>query len=66
MGASEVEVVGNVKNASRKDLNTYDYVVTKDTEDRVLSKLKTTVVSMEWIKQCLISGRLLRKPRKSK
>ena len=57
MGASDVEVVGNVKNASRKNVSTYDYVVVKDKS--IFKSGDANIVSMEWIKQCLICSRLL-------
>lgn len=58
MGATEVEAVASVKNASRKDLTAYDYVVIKDPSLKSVDT-NANFVHVDWIKQCLISGRLI-------
>jgi hypothetical protein len=61
MGASRVEAVTEVKFAS-KDLSAYDYVVIKDSDERPKDLPKdddVTAVHVPWVKDCLITGRLL-------
>lgn len=61
MGASHVEAVTDVKDASKKPYK-WDYVVVKDG-----SEMKTVdaddaceaTVSFNWVKECLIAGRVL-------
>ncbi|KAL6300126.1 hypothetical protein BKA93DRAFT_741041 [Sparassis latifolia] len=65
MGASYVEAVPDVLYASSKDLKVYNYVVVKDAGDA--ANLLTTAgdvncVHLPWVKDCLIAGRLLRRP----
>lgn len=60
MGASRVEAVTEVKFAT-KNLSAYGYVVIKDSSERPkdLPKDGLTLVHVPWVKDCLITGRLL-------
>ena len=60
MGAATVESVSDVKYASR-DPKQYDYVVVPDQNLSRFSKYKNAV-DVNWVKDCLISGRLLPLP----
>jgi len=57
MGADCVETVREIKHASH-DLAHFDYIVNKDNSERVATLRGYTVVSWEWVKEALISGRL--------
>ncbi|KAH7913741.1 hypothetical protein BJ138DRAFT_1133891 [Hygrophoropsis aurantiaca] len=61
MGASRVEAAFDLKSASSKNLQSFDYVVVKDNDEAVenLRESDVTLVHVPWIKQCLIAGRLL-------
>jgi len=63
MGASRVEAIGDVGSAS-KALNEFDYVVIKDETELkpYLEEEDVTCVSFQWVKECLIAGRLLPLP----
>jgi superfamily I DNA and RNA helicase len=62
MGASRVEAVTEVKFAS-KDLPVYDYVIVKEATDFPEDlQDDVTFVHVPWVKDCLISGRLLTLP----
>lgn len=62
MGASRVEAVTEVKFAS-KDLPVYDYVIVKEATDFPEDPQDdVTFVHVPWVKDCLISGRLLTLP----
>ncbi|KAG2349778.1 hypothetical protein BDR05DRAFT_253633 [Suillus weaverae] len=62
MGASRVEAVTEVKFAS-KDLLAYDYVIVKEATDFPKDlQDDVTLVHVPWVKDCLISGRLLTLP----
>ncbi|KAG2158219.1 uncharacterized protein EDB93DRAFT_1077479 [Suillus bovinus] len=62
MGASRVEAVTEIKFAS-KDLPAYDYVVVKEASDFPEDlQDDVTLVHVPWVKDCLISGRLLALP----
>ncbi|KAG1832043.1 hypothetical protein EV424DRAFT_1313201 [Suillus variegatus] len=62
MGASRVEAATEVKFAS-KDLPAYDYVVVKEATDFPEDlQDDVTLVHVPWVKDCLISGRLLALP----
>ncbi|KAI0306486.1 hypothetical protein B0F90DRAFT_1665773 [Multifurca ochricompacta] len=57
MGAARVEAVPELKYASNPDLDDFQYVVVKDLYERPqLGREK--YVSMEWVKDCLIAGRM--------
>ncbi|KAI0636978.1 hypothetical protein C8Q77DRAFT_1269626 [Trametes polyzona] len=64
MGASTVEAVGDEKDAVRDLERGYDYVVIPD-EKHDASRLygKCRLVDVNWVKDCLISGRLLPPPK---
>ncbi|TFY81561.1 hypothetical protein EWM64_g2453 [Hericium alpestre] len=61
MGAARVEVVADAKSALDTKLTSYDYVIVKDESSPVYTNAKAdvTCVPMQWVKDCLISGRLL-------
>ncbi|KAG2157211.1 hypothetical protein DEU56DRAFT_722795 [Suillus clintonianus] len=62
MGASRVEAATEVKFAS-KDLPSYDYVIVKEATDFPKNPQDgVTLVHVPWVKDCLISGRLLSLP----
>lgn len=58
MGASRVEAVADVRNASEKDLSNYDYVIMKGELPRTRLP-RVRYVNVTWIKECLVAGRLL-------
>lgn len=59
MGAKRVEVVTKMDFASSPNLSAYDYVVVKDPHQAPKTEHEATFVSAQWVKDCLISGRLL-------
>ena len=63
MGAARVEVVGDVKNASTKDLSRFNYIIVQDLSDLPPGIARDdnldNIVTVNWVKDCLISGRLL-------
>ncbi|KAI0748118.1 hypothetical protein C8Q80DRAFT_717960 [Daedaleopsis nitida] len=61
MGAATVEAVADFKHASR-GLDDYDYVVVPDSDFDRFPDLDVCV-DVNWVKNCLISGRLLALPR---
>ncbi|KAI0322255.1 hypothetical protein OF83DRAFT_1049803 [Amylostereum chailletii] len=65
MGAERVETVKDADHASAS-FEEYDYIVMKDVDDNAEGegnpKEKGMHVSVEWVKDCLISGRILRTP----
>jgi hypothetical protein len=62
MGASRVEAVTEAKFAS-KDLPAYDYVIVKEATDFPKDlQDDVTLAHVPWVKDCLISGRLLTLP----
>lgn len=58
MGASKVEAVTDIKQVSSKELRTFDYVIVQDTAD-VHDLRGVTVATVTWIKECLISSRIV-------
>ncbi|KAJ7774929.1 hypothetical protein B0H16DRAFT_80035 [Mycena metata] len=54
MGATSVEAVRDVKNASLK-LDQYDYIVNKDDNADIAKMTATNIVSWDWVKDALIS-----------
>lgn len=60
MGAFRVEAVAELKHASCK-LREYDYIMVNSASDLPLVEKKHSncVVFDPWVKECLISGRLL-------
>ncbi|KAI6045718.1 hypothetical protein EDC04DRAFT_3104337 [Pisolithus marmoratus] len=58
MGASKVDAVTDTKQVSSKELRTFDYVIVKDTAD-VEDLRAVTVATVTWIKECLISSRIV-------
>lgn len=60
MGAAHVETVREVKASSSTDFNAFDYVVMREVDPKLKpNKKQTTYVSVDWVKDCLITGRLL-------
>ncbi|KAI0647044.1 hypothetical protein C8Q79DRAFT_957521 [Trametes meyenii] len=59
MGAATVEAVKTEKNATL-DLDEYDYIVVREESERI--KTVKNCVDIGWVKDCLISGRLLPLP----
>ncbi|KAI9509660.1 hypothetical protein F5148DRAFT_978067 [Russula earlei] len=57
MGAARVEAVPELKYSSNPDLKEFQYVVVKDMHERP-SIGGEKYVSMEWVKDCLIAGRM--------
>ena len=57
MGAARVEAVPELKYSSNPDLKDFQYVVVKDLQERP-SAGGEKYVSMEWVKDCLIAGRM--------
>ncbi|KAI0282996.1 hypothetical protein BGY98DRAFT_911778 [Russula aff. rugulosa BPL654] len=57
MGAARVEAVPELKYSSNPDLKDFHYVVVKDLHERP-SVGGEKYVSMEWVKDCLIAGRM--------
>ncbi|TDL21567.1 hypothetical protein BD410DRAFT_724157 [Rickenella mellea] len=62
MGAARVEAVAEARFASEKNLAKFDYVVVKEGPPKVPVGTGATVVDVSWIKDCLISARLLPLP----
>ena len=60
MGAATVESVADLKHASQ-DPNEYDYIVVPDQNLSKYSKHENAV-DVHWVKDCLISSRLLPLP----
>ncbi|OBZ75416.1 Tumor suppressor p53-binding protein 1 [Grifola frondosa] len=59
MGASTVEAVTEVRQASR-DLKKFDFVVVKDEVDAsIFTSQGINCVHLQWVKDCVIAGRLL-------
>jgi len=56
MGAKRVEAAADLRNASQKDLGKYDYIVVKDLPRHALKNAQ--YVDVQWVKECLIAGRL--------
>ena len=63
MGAAAVEAVTDEKHASC-ELTDYDYVVVRDEQEYEKLKHVERCVDVNWVKDCLISGRLLATPEK--
>ena len=61
MGASSVEAVADVKQASKRSLNDYDYVLVKDSPPLPLVE-GAKYIDMEWLKNCLIANRIFELP----
>lgn len=61
MGAGYVEAVANTAHASFKDLKDFDYIVVKEGATLPVSSGET-YVDFGWVKDCLISSRLLPSP----
>lgn len=57
MGAARVEAVPELKYSSNPDLKDFQYIVVKDLHERP-SVGGEKYVSMEWVKDCLIAGRM--------
>ncbi|KAI0256789.1 hypothetical protein BJV78DRAFT_1117205 [Lactifluus subvellereus] len=57
MGAARVEAVPELKYSSNPDLNDFQFVVVKDLHERPAVGGEK-YVSMEWVKDCLIAGRM--------
>jgi hypothetical protein len=57
MGASRVEVASEERYSSGQ-LDEYDYLVVKEGEERIQGE-GITCVDVDWVKKCLIAGRLL-------
>ncbi|KAG6332536.1 hypothetical protein ID866_6555, partial [Astraeus odoratus] len=58
MGASRVEAITDIKQVTSKELRSFDYVIVKDVED--VEDLGTIMVaSVAWVKECLISSRII-------
>jgi hypothetical protein len=57
MGAARVEAVPELKYSSSPDLKDFQFVVVKDLHERPLVGGEK-YVSMEWVKDCLIAGRM--------
>ena len=57
MGAERVEAVVDADHASDRSLDNYDYIVTDRPDES-----DPRYVNVDWIKQCLIAGRLLEMP----
>ena len=57
------QVVGDVKNASTKDLSRFNYIIVQDLSDLPPGIARDdnldNIVTVNWVKDCLISGRLL-------
>jgi len=63
MGAARVEAVSDIKNASTKDLSRFNYIIVQDSSDLPSGIARDdnldNIVNVNWVKDCLISGRLL-------
>lgn len=62
MGAARVEAVASFENASFKSLDKYNYIVFREAEEaHKANKTRrlSNCVAFTWIKECLITGRLL-------
>lgn len=57
MGAARVEAVPELKHSSNPDLKDFQYVVVKELHERPPVGGEK-YVSMEWVKDCLIAGRM--------
>ena len=57
MGAARVEAVPELKYASNPDLKDFQYVIVKELHERPPVGGEK-YVSMEWVKDCLIAGRM--------
>ncbi|KAI9466296.1 hypothetical protein BJY52DRAFT_1112319 [Lactarius psammicola] len=57
MGAARVEAVPELKYSSKPDLKDFQYVIVKELHERP-SVGGEKYVSMEWVKDCLIAGRM--------
>ncbi len=64
MGAAYVEAVANISNASFQDLSKFDYIVVKEGAPLPISTGET-YVDVGWVKDCLISSRLLASPQQN-
>lgn len=61
MGAEYVEAVANLSHSSKEDLSQFNYIVVKEGAPLPLSSGET-YVDVGWVKDCLISSRLLESP----
>lgn len=61
MGAERVEAISDIRFASDQSLETFDYVVVKDLDDipQGLPDVGHRLIHVPWIKECLITGRVL-------
>ena len=57
MGASRVEAVTDIKQVPSKELQKFDYVIVQELTD--LEDPGVTVASVPWVKECLISSRIV-------
>ena len=64
MGAATVESVTHAKHASQS-LQEYDFVLVRESQDIDRFRELEQCVDVNWVKDCLISGRLLTLPRVS-
>lgn len=60
MGAARVEAVPDTKYASSADLSSFDFVIVKEQSDA--TRTRTHCMNLQWVKDCLIAGRLLPYP----
>jgi len=58
MGASRVEAVTDIKLVPSKELQKFDYIIVKDPAGMEDSE-EMTVASVNWVKECLISSRIV-------
>lgn len=58
MGAEHLEAVVELRQATRKAIN-YDLIIVKDPSLRMPAFSGCTVVTWEWVKECLSASRLL-------
>ncbi|CDO68291.1 hypothetical protein BN946_scf184799.g18 [Trametes cinnabarina] len=65
MGADTVEAVTDERHASH-DIREYDYIVVRDKQECKRLSVYEHCVDMDWVKDCLISGRLVPLPSRSK
>ncbi|KAJ2913442.1 hypothetical protein MD484_g6967, partial [Candolleomyces efflorescens] len=65
MGADNVEVVSDLANASNKKLANYTYIVASEITDELRESVghHPQLVDWKWVKNCLLSSRLLDIPR---
>lgn len=59
MGASKVEAITDTKQVSPSELRHFDYIIAKDPDDMRPDLGKTVIVDVTWIKECLISSRIV-------